>query len=423
MDWRPGGRRLCGDRQTTPRRALRTARPYFSSKGGPQPDEGPRWPRSRHRPRRGDPFPTPARFFDGWYVVRSLQIGSLRHQSKRPQRATGRHIGLHEARGDGAAQSRCDRHVLPAIVGVGDGGGIDARTDLELPQRLAGVGIEGQEFAGQLAGEYQPAVGCQHSGCTRIVSQRSLPFLLASYRIDRYKSTHDLAGFERRVAGDDPGGHGTESLRIRRCELLDARDIPRVRVDKPGIRIERDRHRVGAPRGVDLNLFAGQELLVDVGQDRAAGLLVDLARPVDLDIRIGGDRVAIGTVQHVQEAVLVGLDHHLAGLTPDLEIGQHLLVGAVNVVYVVGRVLIVTNDLAGFRPDRQQAGSIEAVPLRPRPRIVGLRVAGAPVDDIELGIIGTGAPRRPAAAGPGVAVLRPRLGGRLAGRRDGVASP
>src|SRR5436309_5152207 len=36
------------------------------------------------------------------------------------------------------------------------------------------------------------------------------------------------------------------------------------------------------------------------------------------------------TLFRSQEAVLVGLDHHLAGLAVDLQIGQHVLVGAVD---------------------------------------------------------------------------------------------
>src|SRR5262249_25696947 len=170
-------------------------------------------------------------------------------------------------------------------------------------------------------------------------------------------------------------------------------------------------------------IFAGQELLVDVGEDRTAGLLVDPGRPVDLHVGVGGDRFAVGAVQHIHEAVLVGLDHHLAGLATNLEIGEHLFVGGVDVVDVVGRILIVADNLPGFRPDRQQAGGVEAVAFPARPRIVRLRVAGAPVDEVELGIIGARAPGRPAAARPGVAVLRPGLRAGLAGRRNSVPPP
>ena len=48
-------------------------------------------------------------------------------------------------------QSRGNGHVLPPLVGVSDRRGVDARSGLELPQRLAGVGIEGNKLARELA--------------------------------------------------------------------------------------------------------------------------------------------------------------------------------------------------------------------------------------------------------------------------------
>ena len=135
-------------------------------------------------------------------------------------------------------------------------------------------------------------------------------------------------------------------------ELLQARNAPRVDVDETGVRIERDRHRVGPARRKDFDLLARQEVLVDAGQDRTAAVLVDVRRPVDLDEGVRGNRFAIGAVQHVHEAVLVGLDHHLAGLAADLEVGEHGFVGAVDVVHVIGRVLIDSR-----RALRSSAGS------------------------------------------------------------------
>src|SRR5262249_61896259 len=88
-----------------------------------------------------------------------------------------------------------------------------------------------------------------------------------------------------------------------------------------------------------------------------------------------------------------------------------------------GAVLIVQNVSPGLRPDRQETGGGKAVPFPPRPRIVGVGVAGAPVDDVEWGIVGPRAPGWPPATGPGVAVLRPGLRARLARRRNGVAPP
>jgi hypothetical protein len=102
---------------------------------------------------------------------------------------------------------------------------------------------------------------------------------------------------------------------------------------------------------------------------------------------VRGDQLAVRAIQHVHEAVLVRLNHHLADLSLDREVGKHVLVGAVHVVNIVGRVLVVTDDLAGLRPDRQHARCIKIVPAFARPRIIGLRIAGAPIDEVELRII------------------------------------
>src|SRR5262249_7152019 len=118
-----------------------------------------------------------------------------------------------------------------------------------------------------------------------------------------------------------------------------------------------------------------------------------------------------------------GLDHHLARRAADLDVGEHVLVRPVGVVYVVRRVLEVTDELAGLRPDRQHARRVQAVQAFARPRIVGLGVAGAPIDQVELRIVRAGAPRGPAAPRPRVAVARPGLRTRLARLGNGVATP
>src|SRR5205807_6742007 len=73
--------------------------------------------------------------------------------------------------------------------------------------------------------------------------------------------------------------------------------------------------------------------------------------------------------------------------------------------------------------DRQHAVGVQAVQTLACARIVGLRIAGPPIHQIELRIVGTRAPGRTSALRPGVAILWPRLGTWLAGRRNGVSAP
>ena len=136
-----------------------------------------------------------------------------------------------------------------------------------------------------------------------------------------------------------------------------------------------------------------------------------------------GNQMAIGAVKNVQETVLIRLDHDLARLAADLKIRQHMFVHAVHVIDVVRRVLKVAGELSGLRPDRQHAGGVQTIEAFARPRVVGLRIAGAPVDQVELRIVRAGSPRRSAALRPGVAVLRPGVGTWFARPWDGVAPP
>ena len=160
-----------------------------------------------------------------------------------------------------------------------------------------------------------------------------------------------------------------------------------------------------------------------VGQYRPAGFKVDLRGPVDFDVRVRGDQFAVRAVQHIHEAVFVGLDHHFARLSFDLHVRKHLLVGAVDVVYVIGCVLKITSNLTCFRPYRQHTGRVQAVHTFAWSGIVRFRIARTPIDEIELGIVRTRAPRRPSAVLPGVAVFGPCLRAGFAGRWDSVSAP
>ena len=83
----------------------------------------------------------------------------------------------------------------------------------------------------------------------------------------------------------------------------------------------------------------------------------------------------------------------------------------------------MADDLSGLRSNRDHAGCIQAVHRFTRPRIVRLRVADAPVDQIEFGIVGARSPRRPTAELPGVAALRPRLRAWFTWRGNRVSTP
>src|SRR5439155_18241288 len=86
-------------------------------------------------------------------------------------------------------------------------------------------------------------------------------------------------------------------------------------------------------------------------------------------------------------------------------------------------VLKRTSSRNMYGPDRDHNVGVQAIQNLARSGIVWLRIALSTIDEIELGIVATGAPRRSSALHPGIAVLGPGLGTRLAGRWDGVSAP
>src|SRR6185312_11288697 len=97
---------------------------------------------------------------------RPLGLPALLLQGEDPERAAGRH-GLQalvagEQRVDAADAAR-HGDILPAVLLPGDRLPLDAGAGLELPELLAGIGVEGLELAGELAAEHHAARRRQHA--------------------------------------------------------------------------------------------------------------------------------------------------------------------------------------------------------------------------------------------------------------------
>src|SRR5262249_35139997 len=112
-------------------------------------------------------------------------------------------------------------------------------------------------------------------------------------------------------------------------------------------------------------------------------------------------------------------------LAVDGDIGDHALGARVEVETVVRHGLVIPDDLARLRPDREEARAVQAVQALPERGVVRLGVAGTDVVEIELRVAGAGLPRRGAALLPGLAHRRVGPGPRTlrAGGGDGVGAP
>ncbi len=165
---------------------------------------------------------------------------------------------------------------------------------------------------------------------------------------------------------------------------------------------------------------------------RAPGLQVDVAGPGDLvDEGEGVLQLAVGAVDHVEEAVAVGVRGGLGDLAVlVLVVEQHQFVVAGEVPGIVRRVLVEPLHFAGGGVDADLAGGVQAVIVVRVAAVAGAcpavprcRVAGADDDGVGFGIETGALPRRAATLAPGfllagrvVGVIRPAGGFHVAGR-------
>ncbi len=107
-------------------------------------------------------------------------------------------------------------------------------------------------------------------------------------------------------------------------------------------------------------------------------------------------KLAVGTVQHIEKAVAVGLNHQLAGFTFPRRIDQRRRSHGVKIMHVMRRELEVPLQFAGLRIERDDRVGVEIVP---RPIVSDQIVAGVadrPVESVQILVVGPGHPGRSA---------------------------
>ena len=126
-------------------------------------------------------------------------------------------------------------------------------------------------------------------------------------------------------------------------------------------------------------------------------------------------------IEHVEEAVAIGLDQQLAWLPLPGGVDQHRRLLRIPVVDVVRRELEIPAQLPGLRFEREHRVGVEIVALPLVAVVIEPRVAGRPVHEIELRIVSAGHPAG-AAAMLGLFAL-PGFGARFAGIRHRPEAP
>lgn len=131
--------------------------------------------------------------------------------------------------------------------------------------------------------------------------------------------------------------------------------------------------------------------------DRPA-ILIDPFGPIQLLRELFCEKeMAVRSVQDIEEAVAIGGHNEFARPPPESCIDKDGRLRGVVVVQIVRAELEVPFELSRIWIQRQQGTGIKVVAGAHAGVVIGRGIAGAPVEDIEIGIVGTRDPRGPAA--------------------------
>ena len=328
------------------------------------------------------------------------------------------------------AQAGHDRDILLAVDLERHRRRVEAGADIDLPQRLHGRVVVGDERAVGEAGEDEAAAGRERAAVLGIGNAHALLDVAGEGIGD---DEIGLVALDVPELGALPVAGLGGQLRIER-HLVAGRD--RGDVEQLGLRavgrrpivvaaLHRRAQLLGGVRQ-RLVLLAGIDLDVVVGIviHRLAGLLVDAFGPVDvLDIGLGQQRLAVAALEGVEEAVARGMGDQLARLPADLAIDEDVRVRLVVVPHVARHILEVPVHVPAVGIPRDHAvgeqvvaGAIGRIEHRHG-------IAGAPDHLVGRGIVGARDPHGAAADLPGVVLVLPGLAAGLARRRYDVFAP
>ncbi len=174
----------------------------------------------------------------------------------------------------------------------------------------------------------------------------------------------------------------------------DTRCIDDGYVHKAAMLVERHR-RPGMRTGPGwIDVFRARQIIALFGQYRAAGPRIDALRPGDERERLCRYQRTGLAIEHIKEAVLVRLHDDMAHRTIDRQIGQDEFLYCIEIPLVTRRGLIIPGHAAGVRIQGDDGGGKQMIALAraEQARIVGRRIAGAEIHQVQRRIIGGAIP-------------------------------
>jgi len=173
---------------------------------------------------------------------------------------------------------------------------------------------------------------------------------------------------------------------------VDGALLERLHVVEGRGRVERGGEPVGGAFDgrADLRAFGGR-LLPGIEHGTAVG--ADLACPGELlDKRFCSEKLAGGAVEHIEEAVAVGVEQEPARLALPVDIHEHGRLLRVPVPEVVRGVLVVPLQPAAPGVERHDRVGVEVVADAFAAVVVRAGIAGRPIERLEIGVVGAREP-------------------------------
>src|SRR5262249_44860847 len=134
-----------------------------------------------------------------------------------------------------------------------------------------------------------------------------------------------------------------EAVVGRICERVPA---ARRNVHQTGLRVVRHRRPVVRTATAGRHWYWVLSVLHFSINDGASGLLIHPLRPSNSREGLRGDKLARDAIEHIEEAILVGLHDDLARPAIDVQIREDHLLHAVVIPFVAGYHLVVPLELA-----------------------------------------------------------------------------
>src|SRR4029077_11061653 len=158
-----------------------------------------------------------------------------------------------------------------------------------------------------------------------------------------------------------------------------------------------------------------------IGSGRCAGLgdgtafRVDAIGPRLIDEWRSREMLAVGAIKEEIKTVAAGLREEFARFAFEFGVEENGSLHGVPIVNVVWRRLKMPDEFAGVWIERDDGAGVKIVAGTAFARENGIGISGAPVEKIQIGIVGASHPSHAAAVGDGVGIFGPSFGAGFAG--------